>query len=405
MTSGLTPPAWAGSFGVETKLTASDAAAFDRFGFSVAVSGNTAIVGAEDNDDSGFGSGAAYLFEVSTGRELLKLTATDGATSDSFGRSVAISGNTAIVGAYRDGSRDEGSAYLFDVSMGAQLFKLTAGSSAGEFHNFGETVAISGNIAIVGEPVGDGRRSGTGAAYLFDATTGQLLHKLFASDGGLLDRFGQSVAISGSTAIVGAYLTDHGAGAAYLFDVSTGQQLFKLSALDAAAGDNFGLGVGISGNTAIVGASSKADDHGGRFSGEAYLFDVSAGTELFKLTDAETTAGDYFGISVAISGDTAIVGAFGDADAGTQSGSAYLFDATNGGQIAKLTASDAEEGNFFGRSVAISDSTAIVGAYKDMDAGGELSGSAYLFTPEPSSLELVASLVGLLGSIATNRRR
>jgi len=205
------------------------------------------------------------------------------------------------------------------------------------------------------------------------------------------------------TPIVGSEFSGFQSGSAYLFDVTTGHELFKLGASDAADRDNFGVSVAISDNTAIVGASSKADDGGDRFYGSAYLFDVSTGTELFKLIDSETTAGDYFGISVAISGDTAIVGAFGDADAGIQSGSAYLFDASTGDQLGKLTASDAEAGDFFGRSVAISGDRAIVGAYKDGDAG-TLSGAAYLFTPEPSSF-LLAVLSGLLGLVAAHRWR
>jgi WD40 repeat protein len=196
------------------------------------------------------------------------------------------------------------------------------------------------------------------------------------------------VAISGNTAIVGAHGNDDGgsgSGSAYLFDVATGVQLTKLNANDAAADDLFGYSVGISGNTAIVGA--YGNDDSGSFSGSAYLFDVTTGLELSKLTASDAAARDGFSFSVGISGNTAIVGAFGDRVAGLDTGSAYLFDVAAGTQISKLTASDAAEDDLFGWSVAISSNRAIVGAWGNDDAGSS-SGSAYLYTPEPSSLVL-----------------
>jgi len=343
LTLNISPPAWAGRFDVETKLTASDAAAEDDFSVSVAISGNTVIVGAEDDDDAGSSSGSAYLFDVTTGNQLFKLTASDGAEDDWFGRSVAISNDTAIVGAINDddaGSKS-GSAYLFDVTTGNQLFKLTA-SDASRYDWFGTSVAISGNTAIVGKTGGDDGGSLSGSAYLFDVTTGNQLLKLTASDAAPEDRFGTSVAIGGNTAIVGAQHNDDSgsdSGSAYLFDVTTGNQLFKLTASDAAEGDRFGTSVAISGNTAIVGA--WLDNHVANGAGSAYLFDVTTGIELFKLTASDAAADDRFGVAVGISGNTAVVGAYGDDDAGSSSGSAYLFDVTTGDQILKLTASDA----------------------------------------------------------------
>ena len=238
LTLNISPPAWAGRFDVETKLTASDAAAEDDFSVSVAISGNTVIVGAEDDDDAGSSSGSAYLFDVTTGNQLFKLTASDGAEDDWFGRSVAISNDTAIVGAINDddaGSKS-GSAYLFDVTTGNQLFKLTA-SDAAEGDRFGTSVAISGNTAIVGAWLDNHVANGAGSAYLFDVTTGIELFKLTASDAAADDRFGVAVGISGNTAVVGAYGDDDAgssSGSAYLFDVTTGDQILKLTASDAA---------------------------------------------------------------------------------------------------------------------------------------------------------------------------
>jgi len=338
----------------ETKLTADDAAEFDEFSRSVALSGNTALVGAWRDDDAGNASGSAYLFGITTGNQLFKLTASDAAVLDGFGVSVALSGNTALVGAAwdNDGGSDSGSAYLFDITTGNQLAKLTAADAAAD------------------------------------------------------DFFGYSVALSGNTALIGARQDDDGgvnSGSAYLFDITTGNQLAKLTASDAAAGDFFGDSVALSGNTALVGA--QWDNDGGSNSGSAYLFDVTTGNQLFKLTAAAAAADDFFGYSVAISGNTALVGALGDDDGGIDSGSAYLFDVTTGNQLAKLTASDAAADDFFGNSVALSGNTALVGARWDAD-GGRSSGSAYLYTniPEPSSL-LLGTFAGLFGLGTPGRRR
>jgi len=405
-------PTFAVPYAETAKLTASDAATFDLFGESVAISGNTAIVGAVGNNDAGNFSGSAYLFNASTGNQLFKLTASDADSFDFFGFSVAISGNIAIVGADSDSGSapNSGSAYLFDVTTGNQLFKLTA-TDAAAFDNFGLSVAISGNTAIVGARFDDDAGSDSGSAYLFDITTGNQLFKLTASDAAAGDFFGESVAISGNIAIVGALANDDAganSGSAYLFNVTTGNQLFKLTASDAAADDRFGFSVAISGNIAIVGA--RLDDDGGTDSGSAYLFDITTGNQLFKLTASDADGGDQFGRSVAISGNIAIVGALFDDDAGTDSGSAYLFDVTTGNQLFKLTASDADANDFFGNSVAISGNTAIVGASFDDDDAVNFSGSAFLFVDQvqlpPGVLpEPATAMLGLIGCAALTMRR
>jgi len=389
-------------FDLETKLTSSDPAAGDRFGESVAISGNTALVGAYRDDDKGTNSGSAYLFDVTTGNQIAKLTASDTDAGDFFGSSVALSGNTALVGAFLDddGGNRSGSAYLFDVTTGNQIAKLTA-SDADAGDSFGWSVAISGNTALVGAFGDGGEGNRSGSAYLFDVATGNQIAKLNASDAAAHDFFGRSVAISGNTALVGAYGNDDGgdeSGSAYLFDVTTGNQIAKLNASDAAARDWFGRSVAISGNTALVGASG--DDDGGSYpAGSAYLFDVTTGNQIAKLTASDADEYDRFGWSVAISGNTALIGADSDDD---YSGSAYLFDVTTGNQIAKLTASDADAFEFFGTSVAISSNTALVGAVRD----GAWSGSVYLFEnviPEPTSF-LLATFAGLFALGTTPRR-
>jgi len=371
------------------KLLPDDGAPFDHFGCSVAISGPTAIVGALDDDDNGTASGSAYLFDTTTGRQIAKLLPNDGAAGDIFGWSVAISGVTAIVGAYwdDDNGSNSGSAYLFDPTTGRQIAKLLANDGAGS-DLFGYSVAISGPTAIVGARRDDDNGNDSGSAYIFDTTTGRQIAKLLPNDGAADDVFGNSVAISGATVVVGAPGHDDNgfdSGSAYLFNATTGRQIAKLLADDGAEGDHFGTSVAISGATAIVGAVTDNDNHTG--SGSAYLFDTTTGRQIAKLLLNDGAADDLFGYSVAISGDTAIVGAYLDDDDGSTSGSASIFQRdfggpNNWGQVVKLTASDAAAIDWFGFSVAISGAPgkgiAIVGALAD-DDNGINSGSAYLF--------------------------
>ena len=333
-----TAPAYADLGDQLFKLLPNGGADFDNFGVSVAISGTTAVVGAWHDNDNGPYSGSAYLFDTTTGRQIAKLLATDGAAVDEFGFSVAISGATAIVGAILDDDNgtESGSAYLFDTTTGRQLFKLLPDDGAA-IDRFGLSVAISGlpgkEVALVGAFLDDDNGADSGSAYLFDTATGAQIFKLLANDGAAGDRFGWAVAISGATTIVGAFGDDDNgtaSGSAYLFDTTTGRQIFKLLADDGAAFDEFGRSVAISGATAIVGA--YLGDDNGADSGSAYLIDSTTGRQIAKLLANDGAVGDYFGISVAISGATAIVGAYWDDDNGTNSGSAYLFDAAAPGK-------------------------------------------------------------------------
>ena len=376
------------------KFLANDGAQEDVFGYSVAISGDTAIVGAFGDDDNGLTSGSAYLFDIADPAnpgQIFKLLPNDGAAFDGFGRSVAISGATAIVGAPRDDvfAENSGSAYLFDTTTGQQLFKLLPDDGGAENHVFGNSVAISGATAIVGAESDDDNGVLSGSAYLFDTATGQQLFKLLPNDGAAFNAFGKSVAISGATAIVGAWRDDDNggnSGSAYLFDTSTGLQLFKLLPNDGAAGDLFGVSVAISGATAIVGA--KHDDDNGSLSGSAYLYDITTGEQIAKLLANDGAERDVFGFSVAISGAAAIVGASRNnlvcpGDPTCNSGSAYLFDISdpaNPVQTAKLLPNDGGGGDLFGWSVAIRGATAIVGAVRNTNDNGFLAGAVYLFS-------------------------
>lgn len=355
----------------DSRFNAIDTILGDSFGRSVSISGTTAIVAAPGNDGAADGSGSAYLFDTVTGQQLFKLLPSIGVPHDQFGRTVAVSGTTAIVGAHVDGDAGfaSGAAYLFDTTTGQQTFKLTASDAAAE-DLFGQSVAIYGTIAIVGASENDDSGDSSGSAYLFDTTTGQELFKLTASDAATFHRFGSSVGISGTTAIIGGGTNSV---SVYLFDITTGLQLFRLTGLDSNPADFFGSSVAISGTTAIIGARNDFSSDGNV--GSAYLFDTLTGQQLFKLGASNPGNGDRFGESVAISGTTVAVGARFNDYTYFNDGSAYIFDTNTGQQIALLRAVNPWSSDHFGTSVAISGSTVIVGAPGENNG----TGLAYLF--------------------------
>ncbi|EYF01444.1 Hypothetical protein CAP_8277 [Chondromyces apiculatus DSM 436] len=380
------------------KLVAGDGAPDDQLGVSVALSGDTAVVGAYRDDDSGSASGAAYVFVRSGGSwtQQAKLLAAGGAADDYFGISVAISGDTVVVGSYGDDDHgpESGSAYVFVRSGGSwtQQAKLLAPDGAA-LDYFGTSVAVSGDTAVVGAYLDDDSESGSGSAYVFVRSGGSWTQqaKLLAADGEGLDCFGSSVAVSGDTAVVGAFREGENgplSGAAYVF-ARTGNlwaQQQKLVAADGAANDYFGGSVAVSGDTAIVGA--YGDDDSGADSGSGYVFARAGGTwtQQQKLVAAGGAAQDSFGSSVAVSGDTAVVGAYLHRSSGVRTGAAYMFARSGGSftQHDELVASDGAADDFFGSAVAVSGDAALVGAYGDDDAG-TFSGSAYAFALTPGA--------------------
>ena len=375
----------------ETKLTAGDAASGDLFGFSVAIGEETLVIGADNDGDGGADSGSAYVFVHSESwNEQQKLTASDAATGDLFGNSVAVSGDTIVIGADGDdvAGSNSGSAYVFvrSGSTWTQEQKLIASDDAAG-DNFGGSVSISGETIVVGATFDDVAGSNSGSAYVFvrSGSTWTQEQKLIASDDAAGDFFGGAVAISGETLLVGATGDDDDgdrSGSVYVFvrSGSTWTQEQKLTASDAAAGDFFGGAVAISGETLLVGATGDDDD--GDRSGSIYVFvrSGSTWTQEQKLTASDAVASDFFGGSVAISGETLLVGATGDDDDGDRSGSIYVFvrSGSTWTQEQKLTASDAAASDFFGGSVAISGETVVAGAYFDDDDGTN-SGSAYVY--------------------------
>jgi hypothetical protein len=318
--------------------------------------------------------------------EVAKLRAAGAAAEDDFGRSVAIDGGTVVVGAPQWDNGGSGVVYVFRTTDGGatygQVAKLTA-SDASSRDYFGCSVAIDGDTVVVGAYW---KSSGRGALYVFLTTGGATygeVARLTASDATYGDEFGRSVAIDGDTVVVGATQDySYGTGAVYVFRTTDGGATYvevaKLTAADGAVGDRFGISVAIDGATVVIGA--YWDDN---FSGSAYVFRTTDGGATYgqvaKLT-ADTANAYYFGVSVAIAGDTVVVGAYYE---NNQRGAAYVFRTTDGGatygQVAKLTAADAAAYDFFGY-VAIDGDSVVIGSPYD-DDGGDRSGSAYVFSP------------------------
>jgi hypothetical protein len=407
----------------QAQLTAADGAPDDWFGFSVAISGDTAVVGAcYDDVGANADQGSAYVFTRTAGiwSQQQELTAADGAAGDNFGYSVAISGDTVVVGAIYDDvgeNPEQGSAYVFVRTAGVwtQQQKLTAADGA-PVDWFGFSVAVAGDTAVVGAYYADvGAHMNEGAAWVFTRTAGVWTQqqKLTSVDGAANDAFGYSVAVSGDSVVVGAIWDNVGAnrdqGSAYIFVRSgtTWSQEQKLTAADGATDDYFGYSVAVSGDSVVVGA--VWDNVGAnRDQGSAYAFTRSATvwSQQAKLTAADGATDDCFGWSISLSGDSAVVGTYGD-NVGTNvsQGSAYVFSrsGTEWSQQSKLTATDGAAMDFFGMSVAVSGDTTVVGAVWD-DLGASVhQGSAYVFIPGAAgpAITAVAPPVATIGSPIT----
>jgi FG-GAP repeat len=371
------------------KLLASDGAIWDNFGFSVSLSGDTALIGARGDDSY---QGSAYVF-TRTGTlwtQQAKLLASDGAGEDYFGSAVSLSGDTAVIGAPLDDDNGDssGSAYVF-IRTGTtwtQEAKLLALDGAPS-DSFGFSVSVFNDTTLIGAIYDDDNGDNSGSAYVFirNETIWVQQAKLVASDGAGEDYFGSSVSLSSDTALIGMPQDDDSgdnSGSSYVFarTETTWTQQQKLTALDGAPYDSFGSAVSLCGDTALIGA--VYDDDNGDNSGSTYVF-VHTGTiwiQQAKLVALDGTGEDYFGSSVSLSGDTALIAAYYDDDEGIQSGSAYVFTRTDitWTQQEKILASDGTEGDFFGSSVSLSGDTALIGADSDTD-NGFLSGSVYVF--------------------------
>ena len=306
---------------------------------------------------------------------------------------MAISGDTAVIGAPNDSANgtDSGSVYVFARSDGAwsQQAKLTPGDGS-QNDQFGRSVAVSGETLVVGAPTDTPGGTDSGAAYVFVRSDGTWTEqaKLIASNGGQGHNFGWSVSVDGDSLVAGAFGgfskgTDSGAAYVFVRSYGTWMEQTELIGDDTAGGDTLGWSVSIDGDQVVVGA--PGDTARGTDSGSAYVFVRAAGawTQQARLLASDGAQNDNFGWSVSISGDKVAATAFADTVKGTDSGSVYVYvrDGETWSQQANLTASDGKSGDRFGRAVAVSGNNLVAGAPNDTEKGTD-SGSANSFAAE-----------------------
>jgi len=340
----------------------------------VSVSGDTSLIGDARNHDSGLmDSGAAFFFtRTMTGTIQQEVIAPDVVVNLNFGFSVAIDGNTAFIGAIYE-NHEAGSVYVYTRTGNTWSYKDELYSPTPNDHDFfGWSVALDGDTAVIGAVWDDDSGTDSGAAFIYTYNTGTgkwgFTQQLLPSGLQGNDQFGFAVALDGNTALVSAWQdNDNGdfSGSAYVFIFSAGtwiQQGNKLLAPDGAAYDDFGRSVSISGNMALVGAFG--DDDQGDGSGSAYAFIRNGNTWSFqhKFLAPGGVADDLFGVSVSIDGNTALIGAHHNGAAG----SAYVFVYSPPTGVwtfwQKLVASNPTGGAYFGYSVSLDGDTALIGA-------------------------------------------
>lgn len=355
------------------KLDANDGQPGDRFGHAVSIDGSLAAVGARSDFNPNGKAGSAYVFDLVNGVQVRKFIASDGATGDDFGWSVSMCDGLLAVGALRhdDGGTDAGAVYLYDVPSGQlQEFAKLAPDDQTSGQNFGASVLVTADAVYVGAP---GDQSDKGAVYVFDRT-GRQIDKIVADGGVERDFLGHSLAVSSDLIITGAPGNDDfglNTGYVYVFDRRTGAQLGGLISDDAFSSANFGRSLALSGTTAYVGAPRSA--HLGISPGAVYVFDCLELTQLDKWVASDGIKGvtDRFGQSVAMFGEIVIIGA-------PKANAAYIFD-TDGNQVTKLFPQFGFPDDDFGEAVAIGPGRAIIGG----DRHAEDRGSAFVFsTPQ-----------------------
>ena len=309
----------AGAWSQQAKLLPSDGGISQRFGWSADVSGDSAVVGAIFGNGLASVSGSAYVFTRSgtSWSQEAKLQAADGASSDWFSRSLAISGDTIAIGSAQDDDlgMNSGSVYVYDRAgtLWSQTTKLLASDGA-TGDTYGEGLSLAGDLLVVGSPQDDDHGSSSGSAYVYRRTAGvwSQVAKLTASDGSFGAWFGKTVHTDGVKVIVGAYHANVGAtqdtGAAYVFSESGGvwSQEAKLTASDATTGDEFGWTVNVSGAEVLVGAVLRAGGTGALY---RFTHDGAAWSQEAILLAGDASSGDSYGWSLARDGDAAVVGA------------------------------------------------------------------------------------------------
>ncbi len=362
------------------KLTNPTPASFESFGNAVAMSGNRLAVGAYRDGFGAANSGAAYVFNAETGAVVQSWTNPTPGLGDNFGYAIAISGSTVIVGAYRDdtGAFNAGIAYQLDADTGG-LVRTITNPSPTDLDYFSSAVAVADSAIFIGSYWDDTPSLDAGSTYQYDAGTGASVRVLHSPTSSAYDYFGYATALSASTLVVSAFLDDRfgtDAGAVHVLDADTGQLLHTLAPPVPQPYANFGYSIAVAGNYVVVGA--YREDRGATDSGCAYVFDLTTGALISTLLNPSPTSFDYFGYSVDISAETVVVGAYRDDSVATDAGTVYLFDASTGQLTRTITSPSLADSEFFGYAVSVDGGVLAVGSPLAR-GGGITPGAVHLF--------------------------
>lgn len=392
-----------------------------EFGFSTAMDGEWAVIGAPRGGGNSFNSGMVVLYKKNNTsqewEEFKRIVPSDGEDFDYFGSSVDIHNNRIIVGAFREDSccnRNEGTAYIFEKDLGGtdnwgEVTRIN-GSSVNSNNEFGFSVSIYDDVAVVGTPKDqNGTRQKAGSAYVFHRNLGGPdnwgeMKQLIASDDTWNGEFGYSVSVHDDVIFVGAKFKWYngliGSGSVYIFQRDLGGadnwgELKKIVSDDIDRGDWFGSSIDISGDVAIIGAPNRSDLTFGSRYGTAYIFAKDEGGpdnwgQVKKLLASTVDEENLFGMSVSLDGNRAVVGASGNFN--VFDGSAYVFEKDEGGvnnwgEVKEIKASNAMNGVHFGHAVAIQGNDIFVGAWEAEFYASGTDGRAYIYTKDEGGID------------------
>lgn len=375
----------------------------EEFGFAVALSGNLAAVGCQKDDKVASNAGSVSLFDLGAAfpeQPWLVIDNPGPSTNDYFGTAVAAAGTKVVISAYQDdtGGNNAGTVYIYDTTSstpGVPIRTLLNPSPQLQ-DQFGNAVAISGNLVVVGCAKNDVGATDAGSAYVYDLTSATPTMPVLTLDNpapATDDWFGYSVSISGSKVVVGAHQNDAtgaiDAGSAYVYDLASATPSLPVLTInnpDPTADDEFGYSVAISGGKILIGC--PLDNAGAADAGSAYLYDLASATPhlpVATLIHSDAKANEYFGTAVALSGTRAVVGVPEDDVKATDGGCGYVYEissATFPEPADRLEAQNQPDNGLLGFSVAVDGTNVLMGGpLHDANTSGR--GVAYLFDPDP----------------------
>jgi hypothetical protein len=387
--------ALAGNYSVRNVLNDPTVTQQDAFGSDVAVSEKYVAIGATRDDTIASNGGQVHLFDRSTGGLLRTLNDPTPSSNipNGIGFPLALHGDVVLLGQPSDSTKgfEVGQAYLFDAGTGAFLRTFDDPTKT-SMDGFGISVDVDATRVLIGAYGDDTLGTNVGQAHLFDAMTGNLLRTFNDPSITSLDNFGDSVALEGSRALIGAYQDDTkapNAGQAHLFDSETGALLHTFNDPSPVSNGLFGLMVDLDGNLVAINGVERV-----------YVFDASNGSLLRTIPNPSALGGN-FGYSLALEGNLLLVGSSRDSTRGTDVGRAYLFNAFTGALLHTFDDPTVTGEDLFGSAVDMYQGTFVVGATGDNSLGTNV-GQAYIFVPEPSGF--TASMVIIFGSCAFLRR-